>query len=406
MPPSLKSRRETTREAAVTGPLSPGKPVECLEQERIGAENLIIPYGSTIEHTDNDVTRIIRPDGSILGWANDREVDEIPVPDNGFLPTIRVYEVESGSVINHQENGNIYITNSAIKPELYIKEPSAQPTDSKSSHLATNQKEPSINSATIADINENWVEFANQTYSSSTNDIASFKARWNVPNKPQETRRNEVPAPRGSTWTNTTSMAAWMGVESLDSKGLGQGVFQSVLAWNWINDPKYGSTEKNWSAAIWDVGATSSYAISTHISSNGLAINTGDEMRSTIKYDSSSKKWDGTLTLVPQSGTPTEVTFSKNFATLDPKKVDLELVDEAYILKFNYGKNSTSHLQKYMFSNVRFTNIEIKNQKGEIISNNFVPYIVKDWNDHKSECPNLDVTIDSNPYKVWLHTTS
>jgi hypothetical protein len=336
-----------------------------------------------------NTTIVYDASGGTLYQADDTKAAKLMVPKSAVMSATRIYEIINGSVIDHRETGNILVNDSANNLELRI--------------IDIPHKDKFTGSASIANINENWVEFANQTYSSNTKDLGSFTAYWNVPSAPQETRRNEVP--RGDYhWKNTTSMAAWMGVESPDSKGLSQGVFQSVSAWNWINDSKYG-TEKNWSAAIWDI-KRGNYAISTHISSNGLAINTGDEMRSTISYDTNSKTWTDTLTLVPQSGIPTMITMGRSYVTLDPRKVDLELVDEAYLLPFNGGVNTTTHLQKYMFSNVRFTNIEIKDQTGTVLSKNFVPYIVKDWNDHKSECPHIDVTIDSNPYKVWMHTTS
>ena len=82
----------------ITGPLSPGKPVPCLENATIPAADLFLTLGSTIEHRTNGVTYIIRPDGTELGWGYDNQTKQFNTA-TGTILVSSVYIAPSGSVI-------------------------------------------------------------------------------------------------------------------------------------------------------------------------------------------------------------------------------------------------------------------------------------------------------------------
>jgi len=91
--------KETGREFTVTGPISPGKPIP-----NANGINVDLPAGSTLEHTRNDVTRMIRPDGTVIGWANDERSARIRFPRGAVLPTTLIHYVPTGSTIDGRTN--------------------------------------------------------------------------------------------------------------------------------------------------------------------------------------------------------------------------------------------------------------------------------------------------------------
>jgi len=184
--------RDTGPELTITGPLSPGQPVSCLEHDLLGAENLIIPYGSTIEHTDHEITRIIRPNGSELGWANDREAEALLIPGQGshFIST-RVYqEMGSSIIVDESTPSTTIIKDNITKNVIFTIQESNPMFDRGTSyipipnHIGNVGTDPIIQDLTGS---PSWVVWAAHQYRSSTTDFGSYEVDWIVPDAPKET---------------------------------------------------------------------------------------------------------------------------------------------------------------------------------------------------------------------------
>jgi hypothetical protein len=88
--------RETAAERQITGPISPGH--EGVSRAGTGE---IIPIGSTLYHTHNDVTRIFAPNGKELFWVNDADsASQVRFPSGATLPTSLIHYVQSGSTVD------------------------------------------------------------------------------------------------------------------------------------------------------------------------------------------------------------------------------------------------------------------------------------------------------------------
>ena len=116
----LKTRYITVTEISapelhITGPLSPGQTVPCLENATIPAANLFLASGSTIEHRTNGVTYIIRPDGSELGWAYDNETKLFNTATGPVLASY-VHIIPQGSmIVPLPDNGGVLVGNISAK---------------------------------------------------------------------------------------------------------------------------------------------------------------------------------------------------------------------------------------------------------------------------------------------------
>ena len=64
----------------------------------------LIPYGSTIERSDNTVTRVIDPKGSVAFWVNDKSATHIRFPAGAVVPVTRVHYVPSHSIVDGRQN--------------------------------------------------------------------------------------------------------------------------------------------------------------------------------------------------------------------------------------------------------------------------------------------------------------
>jgi hypothetical protein len=414
--------KEAGPKLTVTGPLSPGQPVDCVEQSRIGAENLIIPYGSTIEHTDHDVTRIIRPDGSEVGWANDQEAEEIWMPGRGNITATWVHmDIPNGSLINQLDEKTTKTTDANGNPVLTVidlkggnSNPAhinkAQQRASNSDAATVQHEERNVKIVPKTGIAPGWIEWASQRYTSSTsNFFKRYKAEWKVPAEPAD-RSKESP-----TLSQNTEMTIFTSVESYDSNGNSGGIFQPILTWNWIYGGNVGYYRDQWSAAICDHNNAKGTAYSSKILTG---INKDDIVEGKIEYDNKNGKWTSTITIKDKNW-PYNVkdfaTLERQYADFEPGNVDLETVVEAYLLANGFTGLSSTHESKYMFSNVKFENIEIKDQSNNDIAKNFWPYMNEEWEDYRSgnhtkpiQCPNLNVKIVQGwlNYDIILKTTS
>jgi len=64
----------------------------------------LIPYGSTIERSDNTVTRVLDPSGSVAFWVNDKNTNHIRFPAGAVVPVTRIHYVPSRSLVDCRQN--------------------------------------------------------------------------------------------------------------------------------------------------------------------------------------------------------------------------------------------------------------------------------------------------------------
>lgn len=97
---------ESAPELPGTGPISPsgGKFHASIPGE------ILIPPGSSIEHTHNGVIRAFDSSGKQLFWINDRNATQISFPDSSSLPVTGLHFVPSGSEINNTEKYRVLVT--------------------------------------------------------------------------------------------------------------------------------------------------------------------------------------------------------------------------------------------------------------------------------------------------------
>ncbi|MDP3565491.1 MAG: hypothetical protein Q8R70_13490, partial [Methanoregula sp.] len=113
--------KEAADEIILSGPISPDKPMEGHKRGSTSNDAPLIPLGSTIEHSDHDVTRIFGPDGTQLSWVNDKEAQKIPVSDTTELPVTRVFSVPSEAFVNQSSLQTIVVNNrTGLTPELSV----------------------------------------------------------------------------------------------------------------------------------------------------------------------------------------------------------------------------------------------------------------------------------------------
>ena len=102
----------------ITGLLSVGEPVPCLENATIPSKALLLAPGSTLDHRTNGETHLIRPDGTELGWAEDAETITVPTQTETTRVSY-VYIVPSGSVIAPaQTAGHVDVTDPATNAAI------------------------------------------------------------------------------------------------------------------------------------------------------------------------------------------------------------------------------------------------------------------------------------------------
>jgi hypothetical protein len=87
--------REKAKEVVVTEPLSPGRSIRALDGTDVG-----IPLDSIIDHTHNDVARVILDNGTEYFWVNDRESTTVKFPSGEVLPVSLVHYISSGSTVD------------------------------------------------------------------------------------------------------------------------------------------------------------------------------------------------------------------------------------------------------------------------------------------------------------------
>lgn len=107
--------KEPAEEIHLTGPLSPGQPIPNSD----GA-NLILPMGATLEHTDNDVTRIFAPNGTLIGWVNDDESGNY-LTTQGLTKSSFVHVLPAASTIVPDEQTGIVTIESPLNGQMIMR---------------------------------------------------------------------------------------------------------------------------------------------------------------------------------------------------------------------------------------------------------------------------------------------
>lgn len=390
-PDYMLAIKEPAHELHLTGPISPGKPLSCRESNRYTTNELYLPEGSTIEHTINDVTRIIRPDGTEIGWVNDAEAEIVTTPWGDQVLSTNVLMVLNATYLNSTSENIVTLkkipsdrideTQKNILTIFYQK-PVKQdtPTDKRST------------GSTYCPVSaHNWVEWATMSTSSVAN-FWSFNTNWVIPNKPSSTEVGSVRADA----TKRTTVSSWNGLE----KHGGGAILQAVPAWNWYytgSSDTYLNFDKAWSWAIWGEDSTHSLAVLT----TPASLNEGDSFAATYWVDSSTDSQTTWKVNAGASGSLTTISWT----TSDLKKdnADMEVAEEAYLLRGKNSAASTVWDAKYFPKNTKFTNFVIQDTSGATVSPSFTGCLNREWGQNIST---LKTEIVSNPYAITLHTTS
>ena len=366
--------KESAPELHITGPLSPGKPVECLEQGMLGAENLTIPYGSTIEHTDHEVTRIIRPDGTQLGWANDKEAEILWTPWGKTAITTNMIMIPEGSYLNSTAADIVTLKNA----------PLGQADNSQENILtivyrnhARSSQPKSLPKVTLDA--PSYVEWAEMSRSSMSN-FASFKTSWTIPLNPQY----EVGTDRRVT-SDRTEASVWNGIQQ------GQALIQVVPAFNWYY-PNGGNFDGKWSWAIW--GGDSIHTLTWLTTPKTLSA--GDAFWASYSITST----DGSTTHWSIDTSKSDYCLLWDTTELSRTNGELDVALEAY-LKARADKTSTVWDSKYLPKNTKLTDFEILDTSGNTISPAFTGVVATMWKNH---IPALNVDFTTNPYTSILKT--
>jgi len=393
--------KESAPELTITGPFIPGKPIECLQQDLLGAENLIIPYGSTIEYTNHEITRIFRPNGTQIGWANDREAKTLPSIGGTVLKGSHMIIAPSGSAINITSHTTIEISN--ITTQSYVLQmvdhsslvtTSAPARDHHPISLGNNLPHPD---QFIRDTSKpvNWVEGANMTFNdfappSQKIKLGTFSAKWDVPDLPD-------------TEVDDANIVASMGLTpSPDVIANNNVILKNSLMYNWNKDGT--SFAKPWSAGIWYVrnGAVQSKAIL--VPSGG--IKKGDTLNSKIEYNpgGSSKGYNAWVASLDVNGnnlqTLTMINPTKDDYTwtVRPDKSEAIFSLESGTADNNQLLNN-GYNDIYFFKNIRITDIKITDMDRHQISSNFAPLMNDVWYakmmEEGSKIPDFGVYINS-----------
>jgi len=83
------------KEVIATEPLSPNKPTHTVDGTLVD-----IPFGSSFEHTHNDVTRVLDPDGHEILWASDEAATQVRFPSGAVYPVSVIHSIPSGSTVD------------------------------------------------------------------------------------------------------------------------------------------------------------------------------------------------------------------------------------------------------------------------------------------------------------------
>ena len=247
--------KESGPELEISGELSPGPEhtILTVPNSRHSQYSIEIPFGSFIEHSDHGITRIRAPNGTQIGWTNDRLATVVAIPGGVQSPGTWVHEFPSNSKMRYDNDGKL-IVNSSQGTHLFTASPPHRcPVEIFSSESETN----------AGDIYTGYIEYAHQE---NVDDLTDFTAYWTVPS-----------APDSSTPSNSY-ISLWNGVGSKD----GNAIVQPVLEWD------HQDTGKKWTIAAWSVpkGNCGSKGHSDRIDTS-----VGNKIKGKLHYSDSTNGW-------------------------------------------------------------------------------------------------------------------
>ena len=225
---------------------------------------------------------------------------------------------------------------------------------------------------------------------SSIPNFWSFSTNWIIPNKPDDTQVGSL----RSDPTQRTTVTSWNGLEN------GDAILQAVPAWNWYytgSSATYLNFDKQWSWAIW--GGDTTHGLTWLTTPQSL--NEGDSFAATYWVGSSSTTsttWDINA---GKPGSPNIISWSTS--DLTSQNAEMDVTEEAYLLREKYSAQSTVWDAQYFPQNTQFTNFVIEDTTGTMYNPAFTGCINNQWGQNIST---LNVGIDPSPYAITLHTTS
>jgi hypothetical protein len=338
----------------------------------------MLPYGSTIEHTLNDVTRIIRPDGTEIGWVNDAEAGTFLAPSGILTNTANVIIIPEASYIN-----------STAVDRVTVKNASSGKIDESQETIMTilypdlaRSSQPKNPPHTPSDA-PSYVEWGEMSRSSMSN-FQSFNTSWTIPTDPKYasmTDRTDLP--------QRTQASVWNGIQS------GTNIIQGVANWNWYykgSSDSYRNFDGKWSWAVYGKDSTHDLTFLTEPKSISAGNNVwANYTLFSVDTNTNTYTWhiDSSQSLS---------TLQWTTADLSRTNGELDVALEAY-LKAGSDQKSTVWDTKYLPKNTKFTDFQIKDTSGTTITPSFTGEKNSDWTSHIST---LDVVITSNPCTITL----
>jgi hypothetical protein len=343
-PDYLIAIKEPAPELHLTGPLSPGKPVSCRESNQYSEEELMIPYGSTIEHTINDVTRIIRPDGTEVGWVNDAKAPRVLVPSGKTLPSSHTYDIPDGSFIQTLDPKTTHVSLSNIRLLTDVS--------------LTTQNNPTIQMETQknGNIHSGWIE---DSKAENKANLGQFIAEWKVPSSPPNS-------------TTTSVNYIFNGIQN--HAGSTISIVQPVLEYNlathaWTGAAWYTHGQVGYRAGHWDTKV-------------------GNNTEGTLAWNSKKKQWQIIYKDLGSSQT------SSNFSVESPEIGSTNL-DAFCALEGWYIIDD-----KDVSGKITFKNIKLKDN--DLVD--VTPSWAKETHPSEMGLTNLDVTWTPDEKEVTLQT--
>lgn len=384
---------EPVPEVVVTGPLSPVEPGKTVSAEEA---NNTVPWGGTIEHVmDGTVptTVVYDASGQPQFRADDREAEILWTPWGTSANTANVIMIPNSTYLNttaedvvtlqNAPSGKIAETHENILTILY-----RYPVQSSISSYTSKATYCSVPAP-------NWVEWATMSTSSLTN-FYYFNTEWTIPNKPAETKVGDgTKGHERYLDSERTQVSTWNGIEGNGA------LIQVVPVWNGYypgSTYTFRNFDKAWSWAIWGKDKTHDLTFLTEPAS----LNEGDGFDASYWISSS----DATSTTWGVYGGQlgSEKLYYWKTSDLTKNNGELEVAQEAYLLKRSGTAHSTVWDAKYFPSNTKFTNFDIQTGGGEPISPAFTGCLAQEWGQNIST---LKTEITSGPpYEITLHTIS
>jgi hypothetical protein len=331
--------KEPAKEIHLTGPLSPGQPIPNSD----GA-NLELPLGAIIEHTDNGVTRIFAPNGTLMGWVNDEEAPMIPTPSGKTLPSSHIYDIPSGSFIQtlDAETTHVNLSDERILTDINYQNLENPTFKTDIPYYATEWS--------------GWVEDSNTDKKS---ELGQFIANWTVPSSPPN---------------STTKAIVYIFNGIQNAEGSPTSIVQPVL--------EYNLKSHAWTGAAWYThGSDIGYR------SKPVDISVGNTAKGTLSWNSKKSAWN--IIFENTNSGSTSTNFSVDSPEIGKANLNAYCTLEAYNIIDD----------KDISGKINFKDIRLKT--ADLVD------VTPGWSKYTSTTmglTNLDVTWTSDEKEVTLQT--